>query len=57
MVDLGRIQIGTTSTSPKSLNKRDFPSITGSASIGPMFPYPKTEVPSDTIAINVDVLE
>ena len=39
-------QMGNASTPPNSLNSRAFPSITGSAAFGPMFPSPKTAEPS-----------
>jgi len=51
------MHIGTTSTSPNNLNNNDFPSITGNPALGPIFPYPKTEVPSVTIVESLDVLE
>ena len=57
IVFLGLIQAGTTYTSPKSLKRRDFPSITGNPAIGPIFPYPRIAVPSVTIALSVLVLE
>jgi hypothetical protein len=47
---LGYMQKGTTSTSPKTLKIRDFPSITGRPATGPMFPSPRIAVPSVTIA-------
>ena len=43
-------QIGNASTPPNSLNKTDFPSITGIAASGPISPKPKTAVPSETTA-------
>ena len=43
-------QIGKASTPPNSLNKSDFPSITGIAASGPISPRPRTAVPSDTTA-------
>lgn len=49
--------MGTTSTSPNNLNNSDFPSMTGRPALGPILPYPKTAVPSVTIADNLDVLE
>ena len=42
--------IGTASTFANSLNKTDFPSITGRAASGPRFPKPKMALPSETIA-------
>jgi len=56
-VFLGLMQTGTTSTSPKSLKSKDLPYITGSPALGPMFPYPRTAVPSVTIAESRLVLE
>ena len=53
IISLGSLvskQIGKASTSPNSLNKTDFPSITGIAASGPISPRPKTAVPSDTTA-------
>lgn len=47
---LGYIQKGTISTSPKVLNKSDFPSITGNPATGPILPNPNIAVPSVTIA-------
>ena len=47
---LGYIQKGTTSTSPKTLKIRDFPSMTGRPATGPILPKPKIAVPSVTIA-------
>ena len=44
------MQKGTTSTSPKTLKRRDFPSITGRPATGPIFPSPSIAVPSVTIA-------
>ena len=41
---------GIASTSPSSLNKTAFPSITGSPAVGPMFPKPKMALPSEIIA-------
>ena len=43
--------IGTAFTSPNSLKSTAFPSITGMAAFGPMFPSPRTADPSDTTAI------
>ena len=43
-------QIGTALTFPNSLNSTHFPSITGMAAYGPMFPRPRTALPSDTTA-------
>ena len=43
-------QIGTAFTPPNSLNKTAFPSITGIAASGPIFPRPRTALPSDTTA-------
>ena len=43
-------QTGQASTSAKRLNKAAFPSITGSAAAGPMFPRPNTADPSVTTA-------
>lgn len=57
VVGLGWMQTGTTYTSPRSLNKSDFPSITGNPALGPIFPYPKIEVPSVTIADSLEVFE
>jgi hypothetical protein len=51
------MQKGTTSTLPKSLNNRDFPYMTGSPAIGPIFPNPRIEVASVTIAHNLLVFE
>ena len=42
--------IGTASTSAKRLNKAAFPSITGIAASGPIFPRPSTAEPSLTTA-------
>ena len=42
--------IGHASIPPNSLNRIAFPSITGSAASGPMFPSPSTAVPSVTTA-------
>jgi len=39
------------------LNSKDFPSITGRPAEGPIFPYPRTAVPSVTIAESLEVLE
>ena len=55
--DLGWMHTGTTSTSPSNLNNRDFPSITGKPAFGPIFPYPRTAVPSVTIADSRLLLE
>lgn len=54
---LGYIQNGTISTSPKHLNNKDFPSITGIPAMGPIFPRPKIAVPSVTIAETFLVFE
>lgn len=54
---LGYIQNGTISTSPKTLNNKDFPSMTGSPATGPIFPNPKIAVPSVTIAETFCVFE
>jgi hypothetical protein len=43
-------QIGKASTPPNSLNKTALPSMTGMAASGPMFPSPRTALPSDTTA-------
>ena len=43
-------QIGKASIPANSLNKIDFPSITGIAASGPISPSPRTAVPSDTTA-------
>ena len=43
-------QIGTALTPPNSLNRTAFPSITGIAASAPMFPRPRTALPSDTTA-------
>ena len=43
-------QIGNASIPANSLNKMDFPSITGIAASGPISPSPRTAVPSDTTA-------
>lgn len=56
-VSLGYIQNGIISTSPKTLKRIDFPSITGNPATGPMFPNPKMAVPSVTIAETFLVLE
>jgi hypothetical protein len=53
----GRMHIGTTYTSPSSLKMSDFPSMTGSPALGPIFPYPSTAVPSVTMADKWEVLE
>ena len=42
--------MGHASIPPNSLNRIAFPSITGSAASGPMFPSPSTAVPSVTTA-------
>ena len=42
--------IGNASTSPNSLNRTDFPSITGKEARGPISPKPSTAVPSDITA-------
>jgi len=57
MFYLGYIQKGTTSTLPKSLKSKDFPSITGNPAIGPIFPNPRIDVPSVTIVHSFLVLE
>lgn len=49
----GLIQTGTTWTPPNALKIIDFASITGKPAIGPMFPKPRTAVPSVTIAFRV----
>ena len=43
-------QIGNASTPPNSLKRTAFPSMTGIAASGPIFPRPKTAVPSETTA-------
>ena len=43
-------QIGKASTPANSLNRMDFPSMTGMAARGPMFPSPNTADPSETTA-------
>ena len=48
---------GTTSTSPRSLNSKDLPSITGKPAYGPISPNPKIAVPSVTIALRVLVFD
>lgn len=48
------MQTGTTLTSPNNLNIRDFASMTGRPGIGPMFPKPRTDVPSVTIALSLE---
>jgi len=45
------MQMGTTFTPPKTLNNKDFPSITGRPALGPMSPSPKIAVPSVTIVL------
>ena len=47
--------IGNASTPANSLNSIDFPSITGIDADAPMFPSPKTAVPSDTTATIFDL--
>ena len=44
------MQMGKASTPPKVLNKMALPSITGSAARGPIFPRPRTALPSVTMA-------
>ena len=46
---LGYMQKGITSTSPRILNKRDLPYITGNPATGPIFPRPRIAVPSVTM--------
>ena len=41
---------GMESSSPKALNRADLPSMTGREALGPMFPRPRTAVPSLTTA-------
>jgi hypothetical protein len=41
---------GTASRPPNSLNRQALPSMTGSDAVGPMFPRPRTAVPSETTA-------
>ena len=43
-------QIGTAFTLPNSLKSTHFPSITGIAAYGPIFPRPRTALPSETTA-------
>ena len=43
-------QIGTAFTSPNSLKRTHFPSITGIAAYGPILPSPKTALPSEMTA-------
>ena len=43
-------QMGNALTPPNSLKSTAFPSITGMAARGPMFPRPKTALPSETTA-------
>ena len=43
-------QIGTALTSPNSLNRTAFPSMTGIAARAPILPRPRTALPSDTTA-------
>lgn len=50
----GLMQTGTTFTSPSILNIKDLAYITGSPGIGPIFPSPRTEVPSVTIALSLE---
>lgn len=57
VVFLGYIQNGMTSTSPRTLNNKAFPSMTGRPATGPMFPRPKIAVPSVTIAETFLVFE
>ena len=57
VVYLGYMQTGTTSTSPNNLKSRDFPSMTGRPALGPISPYPRTAVPSVTMAANLLVFE
>ena len=54
---LGYMQKGTTSTSPKTLKRSDFPSITGRPATGPILPKPKMAVPSVTMADTFLVFE
>ena len=44
-------QIGTALTPPNSLKRTAFPSITGIAAWAPIFPRPRTALPSETTAI------
>ena len=44
-------QIGTALTFPNSLKRTAFPSITGSAAYAPIFPSPRTALPSEITAI------
>lgn len=57
VVFLGYIQNGITSTSPKTLNNKDFPYMTGRPAAGPIFPNPRMAVPSVTIADTFLVFE
>ena len=43
-------QIGTAFTPPNSLKRTAFPSMTGMAARAPMFPSPRTALPSETTA-------
>ena len=45
--------IGTASTSPKALNRAAFHSITGNPAKPPIFPNPRTAVPSLTTATDL----
>lgn len=56
LLPCGQIQKGTTSTSPKILKRRDFPSITGCPDRGPIFPRPRIAVPSVTMTATLLVL-
>ena len=49
-------QIGTALTPPNDLNKTAFPSITGIAAYAPIFPRPRTALPSETTAIVLDLI-
>ena len=51
-----RMQSGKASTSPNSLNKAHFPSITGIPASGPISPSPSTAVPSVTTATRFPLL-
>ena len=49
-------QMGKALTPPNSLKRTAFPSMTGMAARGPIFPSPSTALPSDTTATVFDLM-
>ena len=49
-------QMGKALIPPNSLKRTALPSITGMAASGPIFPRPRTALPSDTTATVLDLI-